>query len=131
MHELSIASAIADTAERHARGRPVVAVYLKVGALRQVVGESLVFIFGAVTRDTACEGARLEVEPVAALMRCGGCGGEWDPAPAPAHDADELIALPRFRCPACGASGAEVVAGDELLIEAIDVEDGAPVPAPT
>ncbi len=135
MHELSVASAIVDTAIRHARGRPVSVVYLRVGALRQVVEESLSFYFDVVTRDTLCEQARLEIEPVAALMRCRSCGQEWDPAPRPALDEDELIVLPRFRCPACSAAGAEVLAGNELLVDSIDVQDDSgeappPVAAP-
>lgn len=130
MHELSIASAIVETAIRHSQGRRVVAVELKLGALRQVVDDSLVFIFGIATRDTLCEGARLEIEPIAALLRCRSCGAEWDPAPAPAHEEDELFALPQFRCPACGEAGAEIVAGDELLVDSIDVEDDGGEPRP-
>jgi len=39
MHELSLASAVIDTATRHADGRHVSAVHLRVGHLRQVVPE--------------------------------------------------------------------------------------------
>ena len=130
MHELSVASAIAETAIRHAQGRRVVAVELKLGALRQVVDDSLVFLFGIATRETLCEGARLEIEPITGLLRCRACGAEWDPAPAPAYEDGELFALPRFRCPACGEAGAEVLAGDELLVDSIEVEDDAGEPRP-
>ncbi len=41
MHELSIAEAIVDVATRHAAGRRVVRVEVKVGHLRQVVPDSL------------------------------------------------------------------------------------------
>ena len=54
MHELSISSAIVDTALRHAGGRRVTSVALRVGALRQVVPESLKFYFEIVGRDTLC-----------------------------------------------------------------------------
>ena len=82
MHELSIASAIVDTALRHANDRRVTRVDVQVGALRQVVPDSLAFYFAIVARDTACEGARLELELVGAWLRCPTCGQEWDPAPA-------------------------------------------------
>ncbi len=122
MHELSVSSAIVDTAIRHARGRRVTAVHIRVGALRQVVEASLSFYFGVVSRGTLCEDAYLDVTGVAALMHCRACGNEWDPAPDPLHD-EGMLVLPQFRCPACDEAGAEVVAGDELLVDSIDVEE--------
>jgi hydrogenase nickel incorporation protein HypA/HybF len=126
MHELSISSAIVDTALRHAGGRRVTLVELRVGALRQVVPESLGFYFEIVGRDTLCEGARLSQEVVPAWMRCGLCGCEWDPAPEPlaGHDAMAPL-LPTFRCPACELAGGEVVRGNELEVDSIEVADGA------
>jgi hydrogenase nickel incorporation protein HypA/HybF len=123
MHELSISSAIVDTALRHADGRRVTRVDVRVGALRQVVPESLDFYFGVVSRDTACDGAAFELELVDALMRCDACGQEWDPAPEPvAGHAQRSWVLPQFRCPACESAGAAVVRGAELEVESIEVE---------
>ncbi len=99
MHELSVSSAIVDTAIRHARGRRVNAVHLQLGALRQVVPASLDFYFGIVGRETICDGAALELDLIAALMSCGACGNEWDPAPEPLHGAIAGVLLPQFRCP--------------------------------
>lgn len=125
MHELSLSSAIVETALRHADGRPVRSVQMRVGRLRQVVPESLVFYFGIVSRDTGCDGAELELELVDALLRCG-CGREWDPAPRPAEGAEDLLMPPMFRCPQCGESGAEVARGEEFEVESIVVEESAP-----
>jgi hydrogenase nickel incorporation protein HypA/HybF len=97
-----------DTVERHAAGRKVSAIAVRVGALRQVVPDSLEFYIGLVGRDTVCEGARLELELVPAVLRC--CGAAWEP--------------PSFRCPACGAAG-EVMQGNEFEVESIDVEEDA------
>jgi hydrogenase nickel incorporation protein HypA/HybF len=108
MHELSVSSAVVGTAVRHAAGRRVTAVHLRVGALRQVVPASLDFYWGIVTRDTVCEGSRLEQELVAARLRCDDCGSEWE------------VDVPAFRCASCGGP-AEVVAGEELEVESIDV----------
>ena len=119
MHELSISSAIVDTALRHAGGRRVTQVDVRIGALRQVVPESLAFYFEIVARDTACDGAKLELEIVSAWMSCGVCGTEWDPAPDPFRGA----VLPTFRCPSCLSSAAEVVEGNELEVESIEVAD--------
>ncbi len=132
MHELSISSAIVDTALRHAGGRRVSLVTMRVGSLRQVVPDSLTFYFEIVARDTDCEGARLELEPVTAWMHCPACGHEWDPAPEPASGHEQLApSLPVFRCPACSAAGAEVVRGDELEVESIEVGDESPTVSQT
>jgi hydrogenase nickel incorporation protein HypA/HybF len=108
VHELSLASAVVDTVERHAGGRPVAAIEMRIGALRQVVPESLELYVEIVGRGTVCEGAQLEVELVPARLAC--CGGEWEP--------------PSFRCPSCGGGGT-IVAGDEFLVESIELEETA------
>jgi hydrogenase nickel incorporation protein HypA/HybF len=126
MHELSLSSAIVETALRHAEGLPVKSVQMRVGRLRQVVPDSLVFYFEIVARDTGCDGATLELELIDALLRCRECSGEWDPAPKPAADEEDLLLPPMFRCPSCGAGGAEVARGEEFEIESIVVEEGAP-----
>ena len=110
MHELSLSGAIVNTVVKHARGRPVSVVSLRVGALRQVVPDTLDFYFEFVARGTVCEGARLEQELVPARLRCGRCEREWE------------IELPVFMCPGCGGA-AEVASGDELEVESIEVEE--------
>ena len=110
MHELSVASAIVATVEKHADGRPVELVNLRVGTLRQVVPDSLEFYFGFVSDGTICEGALLQIEVVPATLRCEACGAEWE--------LDE----PVFRC-ACGSTDVEVAAGEELQVESIEVEE--------
>jgi hydrogenase nickel incorporation protein HypA/HybF len=112
MHELSLSGAIVNTVVKHAAGRPVSLVSLRIGALRQVVPDTLEFYFGFVSKDTVCEGARLEQELVPALLRCGGCKREWE------------IDLPIFMCPECGAGGrVEVASGEEFEVESIEVEE--------
>ena len=76
--------------------------------MRQVMPDSLELYVEIVGRGTVCEGARLELEIVPARLRC--CGAEWEP--------------PSFRCPTCGGGG-EVVAGNEFLVESIEIEEAA------
>lgn len=112
MHELSLSSAVLDTALRHADGRKVNQLDLTVGALRQVVPSSLEFYWQIVARDTLCEGARLELELVEARLACGVCvQQEW------------TLDQPVFRCPGCGGSDVKVLAGEEFFVESIDVEE--------
>jgi hydrogenase nickel incorporation protein HypA/HybF len=119
MHELSIASAIVATASRHADGRPVALVSVRVGALRQVVAGSLSFYFAIAARDGVCEHAQLEVAKVALRLRCRECAAEWEPQ------------FPEFRCERCERGGSvEVIAGDELEVAHIEVEEEAACIAP-
>src|SRR4029453_11552086 len=99
MHELPLSGAIVNTVVKHAAGRPVSLVSLRVGALRQVVPDTLEFYFEFVSKGTVCEGARLEQELIPALLRCASCEREWE------------IELPIFLCPACGPAGRVGVAG--------------------
>ena len=94
MHELSLAGAVIDTAERHAGGRRVRSCSLRLGELRQVVPDSLAFYFEHVARGTLCEGAALEHEIVPATLGCSAVrrSGLADSASA------------SFRCPRCGAA---------------------------
>ena len=111
MHELSIADAVREIVERNARGRRVTAVELQVGHLRQVVPDSLDFAWELVTHGTALDGAELQIEYVPAAARCKACGGE-----------SELRAFPAL-CGACGSPDVEVSGGDELLVEALVLEE--------
>jgi hydrogenase nickel incorporation protein HypA/HybF len=111
VHELSVAGAVLETVERHARGRPVSVVNLRVGRLRQVVPESLLFYWGIVARDTVCDGSRLDLVDVHARLRCGECEHDWEPE----------FAI--FRCTECGSGEVAIAAGDELEVEYIEVEE--------
>jgi hydrogenase nickel incorporation protein HypA/HybF len=68
MHELSIASAVLDIVQRHADGRRVARVELKVGHLRQVVPSALEFAFELVAEGTEAEGAELVMQEVPARV---------------------------------------------------------------
>jgi hydrogenase nickel incorporation protein HypA/HybF len=111
MHELSLASAVVGTVAKHAAGRPVTLVSLRIGRLRQVIPDSLEFYFEFVARGTACEGARLEHELIEARLRCRPCEREWE------------IEIPAFRCPTCGGGDVEIASGNEFEVESIEVEE--------
>jgi hydrogenase nickel incorporation protein HypA/HybF len=113
VHELSLSSAIVNTAAKHAGGRRVTVVNLRVGRLRQVVPDTLEFYFEFVARDSVCEGARLVQEVIPARLRCHACGHEW------------AIEIPAFRCPACTGSDVAVASGDEFEVESIELFEEA------
>jgi len=111
LHELSIADSIVQVASRHANGRRVTKVRIKVGHLRQVVPSALAFGFELVAEGTTVEGAELEMEEVPATGMCRECGAE-----------SQLRTFP-LRCQACGGFDLEVVKGEELLVESLELEE--------
>jgi hydrogenase nickel incorporation protein HypA/HybF len=111
MHELSIAGAIVEIAARHAAGRRVTQVEVRVGHLRQVVPDSLQFAFGLVAEGTEIEGAELVLREVPAAGRCRSCGTE-----------SPMTAFP-LRCGACGGLDVEVIRGEELLVDSLELEE--------
>jgi hydrogenase nickel incorporation protein HypA/HybF len=108
---LSLSRAIVSTVAKHAGGRPVTLVSMRIGRLRQVVPDTLDFYFAIVARGTVCEGARLEHELIPARLRCNECENEWE------------IDSPMFRCPDCDGASVQVVTGEEFEVESIDVEE--------
>ena len=110
MHELSLSRAIAEICLRHAEGRRVASVRVRVGHLRQVVPDTLAFCFELVAAaEESLAGAALELVEVPARVRCRACGAQ--------------TTLERFelRCGACGGSDLEVVAGEELVVDSLEL----------
>ena len=110
MHELALSSAIVNTVAKHASGRRVTTVNLRVGRLRQVVPPTLEFYFEFVARDTVCDGAQLVQELVEPALRCRECDRQW------------TIDIPAFRCPLCAGADVELMSGDEFEVESIEVQ---------
>jgi hydrogenase nickel incorporation protein HypA/HybF len=111
MHELSIADAVVTIACDHADGRRVACVELKVGHLRQVVPSALEFAFELVANGTLAEGAELEIEEVPVRVACRECAAQ--------SRANEFP----LECASCGSLNVDVVAGDELFVDALELED--------
>ena len=111
MHELAIAQSVVAIADRHAAGRKVTCVELRVGHLRQVVPSALAFAFQLVSDGTALEGAELRIEEVPAAGVCRACGTETE--------------FPDFplSCTGCGGLDVEVIRGEELLVDSLELEE--------
>jgi hydrogenase nickel incorporation protein HypA/HybF len=113
MHELSIAEAVVRIAIDHAAGRRVTRVELKVGHLRQVVPSALEFAFELVAEGTLLDGAELAIEQVPAAGLCRRCGTET------------VLASFPLLCAGCGSADLELLRGEELLVDALVLDEEA------
>ena len=111
MHELSIADAVLQIALAHARDRRIETIEIKVGHLRQVVPDALAFAFTLVSEGTNAEGAELLMEEVPAAGICRACGSQT-----------QFDGFP-LACAACGGLDVELVRGEELLVDALSMEE--------
>lgn len=111
MHELSITQGIIDLCLEHAGGRRVRSLQVEIGELGSVVPEAVEFCFEACSRETLLEGARLNIIRVPGMGRCRECGQETPLA--------ELYAP----CRHCGGNRVTVMAGEELRVREIEVDD--------
>lgn len=113
MHELSLCQAIAGVVKPHAAGRRVDVVRVRVGALRQVVPESLSFCWSLVRDHEDMPEAELELEFVAAEVACRSCGRQ-----------SEIASRFSVCCPQCESADVAVVHGEEFLVTSVDVTEG-------
>ncbi len=114
MHELGIATAILETVEKEAQKHPgarLTRVGVRVGELSGVDPDALAFGFEALVKDTDWESLALEIDFRRRVQRCAACAHEF---------AVEDFAT---QCPRCGALNTACIAGDELDIAFIEVEE--------
>ncbi len=113
MHELALCRALLAQAERIAAAHGAHAVRrveLRVGPLSGAVPELLREAFAVARAGTCAQEAELVVHEGAIEVECEACGARG-PAAAPN----------RLHCPACGGWRTRLVAGDELLIERVEL----------
>lgn len=110
MHELSLCQAIAGVVKPHAAGRRVDVVRLQVGALRQVVPDTLLFCWTLVRDHEDMPEAELILELVPAEVSCRACGQR-----------SEIESRFSVMCPQCHSGDVEVVRGEEFLVTSVDV----------
>lgn len=114
MHEVSLMQELLKVVEGAAEeqgGREVTKIHLKIGEMAGVNVESLRFAFEVLSRGTVAEDALLEFENIPLKMRCRSCNLEFSPV--------EFT----FRCTACSGTDIEILAGREMCVDYILVND--------
>ena len=111
MHEMAITQGIIDLCLEHAVGRRIHSIDVEIGELSSVVPEAVEFCFEACSRDTLLEGARLVISRVPGKGLCMDCRLETP--------LSELYGAWGH----CGSNRVTVVAGEELRVREIEVDD--------
>jgi hydrogenase nickel incorporation protein HypA/HybF len=110
VHELSLCQAIAGVIKPYADGRHVDVVRVKIGALRQVVPESLTFCWTLVRDYEDMPDAELELEFITAEVRCRSCGQR-----------STITSQWSLLCPHCESADVEMLCGEEFSVTSLDV----------
>lgn len=113
MHELSIANSVLEAVREEVRRRPGAhprKVGLRIGELAGVDPEALRFSFEVLVRGTEFEPLALEIEPSQRRQRCPACGREF------------AVVDYNVVCPGCGTLHTECIAGDELDLMYLELE---------
>ena len=113
MHELAITQALIGLVKEHAEkvgAKKVGRINVVVGELSGFVGQSVQFYFEQMSGGTIMEDAALTVKTIPMAGRCRDCGNEFD------------IMEMDLTCPSCKGSSIELVRGNELFVESIEVD---------
>jgi hydrogenase nickel incorporation protein HypA/HybF len=111
MHEMSITQGIIELCLEHAGGRRIRSLIVEIGELSSAVPEAIEFCFEACSRETLLEGAQLSIIRIPAIGLCQECRQETQLA--------ELY----DSCHHCGSNRVTIMAGEELRVREIEVDD--------
>ncbi len=114
MHEIAIGQNLVAAVLQEMRQRQVPPGALRVtrvvaGQMHQIVPEALATAYDLLSRDTPAAGSTLALRILPLEARCPACG--WRGALEP----------PVFLCGACGQGGIELLSGNELYLESLEV----------
>ena len=114
MHELSVAQEILGIVNQYLPNpvpNTVKSVKIKVGKLSNILTDSLIFCYDALTTQTPLEGSKLEVVELSVIISCISCNKESEIEP------------PFFACPVCGNNQIKIISGTELQVDEIELFD--------
>ncbi len=113
MHELSLAMSVREIVETAAKencASAVKEVTIVVGKFSSVVPDAMAFAMEVAKRNTVFENAEIVIKEIDTILSCGECGQET------------VMEDFEFRCRACGSGVVQIVSGDRMYVESIDID---------
>ena len=115
MHELSLCADLMDQVTRIAEAhhaQKVLQIFVRIGPLSGIEPHLLKSAFSISCAGTLAAEAELQTEVLTVRVLCQECGVESEPP-----SVNNLI------CGSCGAYNTKLIAGDELILAHIELED--------
>ena len=119
MHELAVAQALVEQVDAvidHHQANTATAIRVRIGPLAGVVPDLLATAFPLAAAGRRMEHAELEFTHAPIRVHCRTCGTETE------------AAMNRLICGACGDWHTQVISGDELLLEIVELETTPTLP---
>lgn len=114
MHELSLAMSVReiveDAAEKNGSTK-VNEVNIIVGEFSSVSADALEFAMEVAKKGSIFENAKINIKSTKTILLCSKCNGETA--------MEDYI----FKCGACGSATVQIVSGDRMYVESIDIEN--------
>lgn len=113
MHELSVAQALVEQIDAIARDHGADAATsfrVRIGPLSGVVPDLLESAFSLAAAGSLAEQAAMQLVEAPVRVRCQTCGAETD------------AAMNRLLCGACGDWHTQLISGDELILESVELQ---------
>ncbi|MCG2588799.1 hydrogenase maturation nickel metallochaperone HypA [Rhodohalobacter sulfatireducens] len=114
MHELSIAKNIIRIAGEHLSPDEqalLTKIRVRIGKFSTIVPDLLQSGFEAAVDGTAMENAKLEITVIPLRVQCNSCGEVSEIEPVD------------FTCPVCCSNDVDVVEGNEIMIENLEITE--------
>ena len=114
VHELAVTQRVLDIAlekAAEANATRVTGIKLVIGEMSNIVDDCVQFYFDFLSQDSIASGATLAFERIPAKLRCRQCGHSF-----------ALNGLP-WNCPRCNQWDVEILTGQELYVDSIEVDD--------
>jgi hydrogenase nickel incorporation protein HypA/HybF len=111
VHELALCQGVIAVALEAAGDQDIARVKVRVGQLQRVLPESWDMCWQMAAMDTTAQSSVVELAEIPARVRCLSCGTEGAPV-AP------------LDCAVCGSHSVEVVAGNEITVEEVELVSG-------
>jgi hydrogenase nickel incorporation protein HypA/HybF len=113
MHELAVCQALIEQVERVARdnaARRILSITVSVGPLSGIEAKLLEHAYPLAAAGTVAEEAKLVVVTVPVRVRCRTCRAETE------------AASNRLLCGSCNDWQVDVIAGEEMLLQRVEIE---------
>ena len=121
MHELAVAQALVEQVDavidQHNAAQASM-IRVRIGPLAGVVPELLASAFPLAAAGSRMEHAELEFIHAPIQVHCQTCGAETE------------AAMNRLVCGACGDWHTQILSGDELLLESVELINDTPLDSP-